>query len=91
MQFLKVGKYSLYQIGGVRTVGMAGKLDFLPGAKVGIDLALGQIDLLLNGPDLIGKVQIGIGRGLDEIIELFLQFKERLFKIQALFVFRRHC
>jgi len=67
---------------GVGALRMAGDLHALPGGQVGVDVPLGLLELLLDGRELGGHVDVVLERLLVQGFELFLEFAQRLLELE---------
>ena len=61
---------------------MPGKLYLLPAGEVAIDLLTLVLDLLLQGADHFGDIDISFVPDLLEFFQLFVEDLQRLFEIQ---------
>ena len=82
MQLLEVGADGLDVVEGVGALRMAGHQDALPRGEIRVNVAPGQLDLLFDGRELGGHVDIVLQRLLVKGFELFLEFAERFLEFE---------
>ncbi len=69
-------------VGCIGPVRVTGDLGLLPGRQLGVGLGQKPLDLRLELPDLVGDIEFSVTGQMTKLLDLTLEFGNRLFEIQ---------
>jgi len=82
VQLLEIRKHMGRIVQRVRALGVPGHLGDLPGRELGVDVLLQSLALGLQAGDLLGNVHRRVVLDEAKLLDLLLQFGDRLFKVE---------